>query len=397
MNLYNLVFSDRRSVRFRRHLLFWVLWCIYLVVTYLIPTNWIPGWNLRAPMPHVEKYGIALFFLRILMTSILLVLMHMCLVYSILYFILPRYLSKNKNRIITSGILVLLISIIAVLYYFIFILSFYLSTRMGYFNKMPDMEFTIPVWARNILFNFPTVVGFAVAIKLLKNWYIKQKETEQVVREKFKAELQILKAQVHPHFLFNTLNNIYSFILKSSPTAPEIIKKLSAVLRYLIYECNHPLVKLEEELKMIGDYISLERIRYGDDLNIRLQVQGNPENKMISPLLLIPFVENSFKHGASRMLTHPWVNLDIAIEENVLHFKLSNSKPGWENENSLAKGIGLGNVKKRLNLLYPGTHSLNISENDLSFDVSLDIPLYKPDAKHQEEVAVTENLAYELV
>lgn len=259
------------------------------------------------------------------------------------------------------------------------------------------MRFTIPVWGRNILFNIPTVVGLAVAIKLMKNWYIKQKETEQLVKEKFKAELQILKSQVHPHFLFNTLNNIYSFILKSSPTAPEMIKKLSELLRYLIYECSHPLVKLEKELKMIEDYISLEKIRYGEDLNISLQVQGNPENKMLSPLLLIPFVENSFKHGASRMLTHPWVNLDIAIEENVLHFKLSNSKPGWENANSLSKGIGLGNVKKRLNLVYPGTHSLNISETDLSFDVSLKIPVYRPDEKPKGEVFVTEKLDYELV
>ena len=98
------------------------------------------------------------------------------------------------------------------------------------------------------------------------------KRTKQIAEEKFKAELQILKAQVHPHFLFNTLNNIYSFILKESPAAPEMIKKLSALLHYLIYECNHPLVQLEKELNMIRDYISLEKIRYGEELNISLQV-----------------------------------------------------------------------------------------------------------------------------
>src|SRR5258705_8680604 len=104
MNLYELVFSDQRSVRFRRHLFFWTAWCIYLIVTYLIPTNWIPAWNLHGPMPHIEKYGIVLSFLRILMASVLLTLVHLALVYGILYFILPRYLSqrgpleaKNKN------------------------------------------------------------------------------------------------------------------------------------------------------------------------------------------------------------------------------------------------------------------------------------------------------------
>ena len=148
---------------------------------------------------------------------------------------------------------------------------------------------------------------------------------------------------------------------------------------------------------MIRDYISLEKIRYGEELNISLQVQGNPGNKMISPLLLIPFVENSFKHGASRMLTHPWVNLDITIEDDILLFKLSNSKPGWENEHTLSRGIGLGNVKKRLNLVYPGTHSLNISETDLSFDVSLKIPVYKTHEKQEAIELITEKTDYELV
>jgi two-component system LytT family sensor kinase len=383
---YDLIFSNQRSYRIRRHLLFWVIWSIYLLVTYLIPTNWIPAWDFSTPMTHIEKYGLRLFILRIGLTTTILVLLHMCLVYGIIYFILPRYLSKNKNRMVTTIILVMFVCTIAFIYYFNFILSFYLSTQVRYFTQMPDMAFTIAVWGRNFLFNVPTVVGFAVAIKLLKNWYIKQKETEQVVREKFKAELQVLKAQVHPHFLFNTLNNIYSFILRDSPTAPEMIKKLTALLRYLIHECNQPLVQLEKELKMIADYISLEKIRYGDDLNISLQVQGNPGNKMVFPLLFIPFVENSFKHGASRMLTHPWVNLDISIEEHVLHFKLSNSKPGWESDNNMANGIGLDNVKKRLNLVYPGQHSLNISESDLSFDVSLKIPVFKPVPQQMTEI-----------
>ncbi len=255
MNLYNLVFSDSRSVRFRRHLLFWTAWWFYLTVTYLIPTNWIPAWNLHAPMPHIEKYGIALSFLRILLAAVLLTLLHMALVYGILYFILPRYLSKNKNWIITTGLLLLLICLVAFINYFNFVLSFYISTRMGYFEKMPAMAFIIPAWGRQVLFNYPTVVGFALAIKLLKNWYLKQKEAAQAAREKINAELQLLKAQVHPHFLFNTLNNIYSFIINDSPAATEAIKKLSTLLRYIIYECNQPLVILEKELKMIRGYV----------------------------------------------------------------------------------------------------------------------------------------------
>jgi sensor histidine kinase YesM len=395
MNLYDLVFSNRRSIRFRRHLLFWTAWWFYLTVTYLIPTNWIPAWNLHAPTPHIDKYGTFPAILRITSSAIMLCIVHMGLVYSILYFILPRYLSKNKSWLLTTLLLLLLIAFIGFINYFNFVLSFYLSTRVGYFPKMPGMDFTIRAWSRQILFNYPTVVGFALAIKLLKNWYLKQKETAQVAREKINAELQLLKAQVHPHFLFNTLNNIYSFIINDSPAATEAIKKLSNLLRYIIYECNQPLVKLEKELKMIKGYIDLEKIRYGESFNMSLQIRGNPINKMICPLLLIPFLENSFKHGASQMLTHPWVNLDIVIEEQELYFNLSNSKPTLTGEKTVIKGLGLSNVKKRLAILYPGTYSLNITDDVMSFSVSLKVPLFKPNENVQE--FITERKVYELV
>jgi len=284
---------------------------------------------------------------------------------------------------------------IAFINYLFFILVFSISTRLGYFPRMPDMNFIIPTWGRQVLFNYPTVVGFVLAIKLLKNWWLKQKEAAQAAREKINAELQLLKSQVHPHFLFNTLNNIYSFIINDSPDAPVAIRKLSSLLRYIVYECNQPLVKLEKELKMIRGYIDLEKIRYGESFNMRLQIRGNPNDKMICPLLLIPFLENSFKHGASEMLTHPWVNLDILIDEQVLHFNLSNSKPTWAGEKTITKGLGLRNVKKRLAILYPGVHELNIIDDVMSFSVSLKLPLFKPDENHHE--FITERKNYELV
>jgi len=395
MNTYDLVFSNRRSIRFRRHLLFWLAWCIYWLTTYLIPTQWVPAWNFRGPMPQIEQYGFVVSFFRILMNTTLMTIIYMGLTYGILYLILPRYLSKNGNWMVTTLFQLLFISVIAFINYLFFLLVFSISTRLGYFQKMPDMEFILPVWGRQILFNYPTIVGFALAIKLLKNWYLKQKEAAQVAREKINAELQLLKAQVHPHFLFNTLNNIYSFIINDSPAAPEVLKKLSTLLRYIIYECNQPLVKLEKELKMIRDYIDLEKIRYGENFNMSLQIQGNAINKMICPLLLIPFLENSFKHGASQMLTHPWVNLDITIGEENLHFNLSNSKPTLTGERTVTKGLGLNNVKKRLAILYPGMHSLNITEDVMSFSVSLKVPLLQPNENGQK--SITGKQTYELV
>lgn len=395
MNLYELVFSEKRSVRFRRHLLFWIAWCFYLMITYLIPTNWIPAWNFSGQMEHIKVYGFPLAIVRIAMIAVLHTLLHIALVYGVLYYFLPRYLSKNKNWIGLSCLLLLFICAIAFLNYFTFVLAFYLDTRVGYFKTMPDMNFIIPRWIRPVLFNYPTIVGFALAIKLLKSWYLKQKETAQAAREKINAELQLLKAQVHPHFLFNTLNNIYAFIINESPAAPELLKKLSALLHYIIYECNQPLVTLDKELKMIKDYTDLEKIRYGESFNMNLQIIGKATNKMICPLLLIPFLENSFKHGASQMLTHPWINLDIVIKEDLLHFDLSNSKPSIAGENTMSGGLGLKNVKKRLAILYPATHSLTINEELMSFTISLKIPLYNADKKQEE--SILEQQVYELV
>jgi sensor histidine kinase YesM len=393
--MYNLVFSDDRSVRIRRHLLFWTAWCFYLMGTYLIPTNWIPAWNFRSPMTHIAKYGVTLSVLRILMAAILLTVVHAALVYGILYYFLPRYFSKHKNPVIITTLLLLFVCCIAFINYFNFVLSMYLSTRVGYFNKMPGIHFILPLLARQALFNYPSVVGFAVAIKLMKNWYVKQKEAAQIAREKLNAELQLLKAQVHPHFLFNTLNNIYSFILNDSPVALDALDKLSTLLNYIIYQCEQPLVPLDRELKMIRDYIDIQKIRYGESFNMHFRVQGNTKDKMITPLLLIPFLENSYKHGASQMLTHPWINLDISIEDNALHFHLSNNKPTSVADHGMANGLGLKNVKQRLALLYPGAYSLDIREDLMSFIVSLTIPLFGPDGNNTDPI--TQGQHYELV
>jgi len=210
-------------------------------------------------------------------------------------------------------------------------------------------------------------------INLMKRWWLKQKETEQLVRETAKAELQLLKAQVHPHFLFNTLNNIYYFTLSGSPKAPEMIGKLSGLLHYILNECNQPLVPLQKEIDMLRDYMALEKIRYGEQMNMTIDIQEGGSEKLIAPLLLIPFVENSFKHGTSKMLAHPWVKLQMIIENNTLHFSVTNSRP-QEAEPQVKKGnIGLKNVKKRLELLYPGTYELNIVSKPESFFVSLEV------------------------
>ena len=247
---------------------------------------------------------------------------------------------------------------------------------------------------RDLLTSFPIVTGFALMIKLLKRWWLKQREAEQLAKEKTKAELQLLKAQVHPHFLFNTLNNIYYFTLNASPKAPEMIKKLSGLLHYILNECNRPLVPLSKEMAMLRDYTALEKIRYGEQMDMTIEMQENDSEKLIAPLLLIPFVENSFKHGASKMITHPWVKLRTTVEKGMLHFSIVNSRPP-EDEPLAKKGnIGLKNVKKRLQLLYPNAHALNIVSKPESFAVYLKIQLQETVAAPAAYEEQTSTAAY---
>jgi LytS/YehU family sensor histidine kinase len=154
-----------------------------------------------------------------------------------------------------------------------------------------------------------------------------------------------------------------------------MVKKLSGMLNYIIYECNQPLVPLESELAMIQDYTTLEKVRYGELLDLGISIRGDTKNKMIAPLLLIPFVENSFKHGASKMLSRPRVNLSIVLENETLSFIVNNSKPPEYTNMNNRIGIGLSNVQKRLQLLYPVNHQLTITEEPDQFTVLLKLKL----------------------
>jgi sensor histidine kinase YesM len=196
------------------------------------------------------------------------------------------------------------------LYYFAASLSKYFSGVGSYIfglaKNLPTAKYTLRVggWSalREQLGSLPMLAGFAVMIKLTKRWWLNQKETEQLAREKTTAELQLLKAQIHPHFLFNTLNNIYYFTLTNSFRATEMIKTLSGMLYYILNECKQNLVPLDKEIKMIQDYMALEKLRYGEQMKMTVEIQEDHHGKLIAPLLLIPFVENSFKHGTSKCL-----------------------------------------------------------------------------------------------
>lgn len=189
------------------------------------------------------------------------------------------------------------------------------------------------------------------------------------------AELRLLKAQVHPHFLFNTLNNIYSFVLSKDNRAAGLVDKLTGMIDYMRTEGEKSLVSLEKEIRLIKDYVGLEKVRYGDRLDLRVEITGNDQDKLIAPLLMIPFVENCFKHGASIMRGKQWIHLSLNIRDDELDIRLCNSKPLKTSGLKNNKNIGLMNVKKRLQLLYPESHFLEIHSREDVYEVYLRVVL----------------------
>lgn len=218
-----------------------------------------------------------------------------------------------------------------------------------------------------------TSAASPMIIRFFKLWTIKQREWMNAQQEKMTAELQLLKAQVHPHFLFNTLNNIYSFSLLNSAKTPQLILKLSSLLSYMLYDCKAEEVRLEKEIEIMENYIDLESERYGDKIEISWNVEGDVKNEFISPLLMLPFLENAFKHGISEQIEKCWLSVDISVKKNALLFKVANSKNEFVHYST--NGIGINNVKKRLNLIYPHRHEIRINDEGNFFVVSLLVKL----------------------
>jgi LytS/YehU family sensor histidine kinase len=212
-----------------------------------------------------------------------------------------------------------------------------------------------------------SLVAIVASFHLIKHYYKHQQATQllrqtaqQSETEKLSAELKLLKSQINPHFLFNTLNNLYVLTLNHSKSAPLMVHKLSELMSYMLYDSNQAEVPLDKEIQYIKNYIDLEKIRYGDRLDVTLNIYGNIEDIMVAPLLILPFVENSFKHGARNQLRDGWIHIDIEIQDNTMILKVENSKPDFKDEHGKNSGLGLANVRRRLDHLYPNRYSLQL-------------------------------------
>lgn len=308
------------------------------------------------------------------MFSLFLLPITMVISYFFLYYLIPKFLLKNKHKLfILYSIYTLIISSFFVSLSILYGAIFLDHLRLNNSSPLTKTFLFIVLGVYCIVFISITIGLVINAYKsIVKNEDLKNKilQTQLQLKEQ---ELKLLKMQIHPHFLFNSLNTIYGFALKKGEETPKMILKLSNLLDYILYQIEKPSVSLENEIYHLQDYISLEKLRFHDTLQVNLIKKNTFENIDIAPMMLIPFVENSFKHGA---IIDGVLVVKILIENlnETLYFEVENSiidKPNNE------AGIGLENIKKRLVMLYPNAHTLIIENNNDTFKVGLTLQLNK--------------------
>jgi hypothetical protein len=401
MSVYGEKIIFEKRYRLLRHLLFWAV--------YLFFFSFLSSFDLESYPKGV---------LTALMNAPVVILY----TYVILGWMVPRFLVTG--RYLTFFILYCIWAIAGMVLNFLFRYYILFPFRGG---LRPSINGHINYKNVFALFSFVVmnmVVMFAVFIRMFKSWSWEQqqklqmekekdrieKEKIQVEKEKVTAELELLKAQLHPHFLFNTLNNLYALVLDRSDKAPDMLLRLSALLNYVLYECKSSEVPLEKEVRLIRDYVALEQQRYGDRLDVSMTFLGDIEGRNIAPMLFQPFVENAFKHGPAEQLGKVWMSIELSVQHNQLFFQVINGTPSipappapgtypppppetYPTPSPIGPpeppsgGIGISNVRRRLGLLYPGQHTLSNQLQDDVYVVSLtlSIPHFPPSIRLKDE------------
>ncbi len=295
---------------------------------------------------------------------------HIPITYFHIYYLIPKLVVKRK-------LIVYLIAIVITLSV-VYILRTELNLLLVTSNIWPEAIGSQKAYSFNhivaVTIGEVYVVALATSIKLTMDWIAERKKNSQLKQLQLKTELKYLKSQIQPHFFFNTLNNLYYLTIEKSEKASDVVLKLSEIMQYVLYEVKEPKIELISEINYIQSYLELERLRHGDNIDSEIQIQGNIDDIKIPPLLLLPFIENCFKHGSKN---NENVKLDIHFENKKNKELIFTTKNNF-NLNNVAKkkhGIGIENVRRRLELLYHNQYSLETKIVDNTFNVLLKIPI----------------------
>jgi sensor histidine kinase YesM len=278
------------------------------------------------------------------------------------YLLIPLFYLRKRTfayvlSVIGSLVLIILFSIIC---------SYLLNNHSGNtFRLMP------PVFGHSILL-FVVVLFVSLGLRMNAEWKKTEEQKVKIEKEKLNAELSYLKAQVNPHFLFNTLNVIYTLATLKSEQTAEAVMKLSKLMRYVILDAHTPYVPLEKELSYVENFIELHRLRLANNNQIDFRISGNTEGLQISPFILIPFVENAIKHGTST-IEPMMINIEIILLNNELQFTVKNNKLTTKSDTQNSTGVGIENTRKRLEMIYKQKYTLQINETEKTFEVKLNL------------------------
>ena len=279
---------------------------------------------------------------------------------------IPRFLDKKKYKLYAISIVSTIIAFGLVKY------GFGLMFKSIILMRLKGHEIPFSKYFINTIFITTIFLFLSTVLKFTIDWFLNGRIQRDLENQRLTAELSFLKSQINPHFLFNSLNSIYSLAYQKSDTTPEAILKLSEIMRYMLYECNDNKVELTKELQYLQNYIDLQKIRFGNKAFINFEVRGEVTNQHIVPLLLISFIENAFKHGIANDAASP-IKLKINLEDGHLYFFIQNKKHTHNRDSS--GGIGLNNVRRRLDLLYPGKYNLEIRDEADTYTCQLSLVL----------------------
>ncbi len=347
MTLYPFVFSNNPKYRVSRHVLFWVLWILYYTAEITISRY------------QMQNYPLGLSFISALTETSITTPLDVIFCYTIIYFLLPRFLFKGEFLKLALGWLML-----SVIFFYIFMLcsiTVLPLIRQGWFGLAPRKNPINWYWSFFSLFASINMEGaLAAAIKLGKMWYVKASEVELLKKEQQRIEPELQQGKIHPAFLINTLNKIESLAQEKPTIIPGVIGKIKNLLLYAIYDNGASKVSLEKELKLLEEYVELERAGSKEIAYINFKIIGDARNKSIAPFITLPIVENSFRQLSALNVPQKYIDLSVLVEQNVFNLDVAWSKPIDTSTLTNGGSVLLQNISKRLNLLYPQSHTLKL-------------------------------------
>jgi hypothetical protein len=351
-----------KTLHIKRISLHVAFWLAYLIEDITLIYLW--DQNLHKGVPTSQQLMFAT------LNSLSSLIPKLIFVYYVLYYNLPKLLNSKRERKKYIAQLLLALILTTTLYR---ALAVYFQSPVIYKGSVNFGPFFSVRWYLQMLADIGFASGTAIVIKQFRLQLADKEKEKNLIRDKLETELKFLRNQTNPHFLFNTLNNIYALARKRSEETADVVMKLSKLLRFMLYETRNEQIRVSDELKILDDYIELEKLRYNDRLTISFLREIDNENEQIAPLLLIPFVENAFKHGASESRFESFINLELNLQDGILEFYIENTKEqNGKKQND--ENIGLTNVRRQLELLYK-EHEVSIKCEDAVFKVFLKINL----------------------